>query len=453
MLRAVPMVISKKNYPEVFAFAEEISALAKALYNAALFRIRQVFTGWNKEIRSANEEEVFRELEVTKTVYPGISFRRVLSYHNLEKIMRATRNPDFFAGLPMQTAQAVVREAVQNFKDWLAALRAYKKDPSRFTGKPAMPHYKKTARSTFKVTNQDAVLYLGKRPGDCLLKLPGLRERFPVSGISKDSRLKEMTFKPYYGRYLMAFVMEGGKEPAHRADMPNTAGIDFGTDNIAAIVCTDGSSAVYKGGAVLSENRLFAKKRAGAVSILTQGKKNSKADSAHLSRLSLHHDCFMRDQMHRISTSIIRYCIAHKAGTLILGVNKGWKQNASLGKKNNQKFVGVPHDRLRFLLTYKALEAGITVIEQEESYTSRADVTASDPLPSYGECGPFLFSGKRVCRGLYRCHDGQFINADCNGAANIIRKAFPDAWKETTDFRFLASPQSIGFKDLYSRTA
>jgi len=31
-------------------------------------------------------------------------------------------------------------------------------------------------------------------------------------------------------------------------------------------------------------------------------------------------------------------------------------------------------------------------------------------------------SGKRVSRGLYRTNQHTYINADCNGAANILRK-------------------------------
>ena len=30
------------------------------------------------------------------------------------------------------------------------------------------------------------------------------------------------------------------------------------------------------------------------------------ADSARLRRLSLHHDCFMKDMMHKVSTDIVR---------------------------------------------------------------------------------------------------------------------------------------------------
>lgn len=58
------------------------------------------------------------------------------------------------------------------------------------------------------------------------------------------------------------------------------------------------------------------------------------------------------------------------------------------------------------------------------------------------------FSGSRISRGLYRCSNGLVINADCNGAANIMRKAIPDVWKNTDDFSFLASPEVYGFHEL-----
>ena len=73
--------------------------------------------------------------------------------------MRATDNPDFFAGLPMQTAQQVLKDAVHDFKAWLDSLKEYKKNPSNYTGKPKMPGYCKSIRKTFTVTNQDAVIY------------------------------------------------------------------------------------------------------------------------------------------------------------------------------------------------------------------------------------------------------------------------------------------------------
>ena len=140
---------------------------------------------------------------------------------------------------------------------------------------------------------------------------------------------------------------------------------------------------------------------------------------------------------------------ASTTGTLVLGVNKFWKQHSNMGKVNNQKFVSIPHNQLRWMISYKAMTAGITVIEQEESYTSKADITAKDFIPVYGnETGRPVFSGRRIERGYYLCSLGYCINADCNGAANILRKAFPDIWDKVSDFRFLAMPETIRFHHL-----
>lgn len=89
------------------------------------------------------------------------------------------------------------------------------------------------------------------------------------------------------------------------------------------------------------------------------------------------------------------------------------------------------------------------MVWQEESYTSKADCTAGDLIPVYGEeKGQPVFSGHRIERGLYRCKEGYCINADCNGAANTLRKAFPTVWDFCKDFSFLITPDTVGFFDL-----
>ena len=109
----------------------------------------------------------------------------------------------------------------------------------------------------------------------------------------------------------------------------------------------------------------------------------------------------------------------------------------------------MPAALLKQLIIYKASGAGIRVIMKEESYTSKADITAMDHIPVYGiDDGKAAFSGSRISRGPYRCGNGLVINADCNGAANIMRKAIPDVWKDTDDFSFLASPEVYGFHEL-----
>jgi len=64
---------------------------------------------------------------------------------------------------------------------------------------------------------------------------------------------------------------------------------------------------------------------------------------------------------------------------------------------------------------------GITYLEQEESYTSKASFLDCDKIPVYNADNPseYSFSGKRVKRDLYKTKQNKLINADCNGAANI----------------------------------
>jgi transposase len=83
------------------------------------------------------------------------------------------------------------------------------------------------------------------------------------------------------------------------------------------------------------------------------------------------------------------------------------------------------------MVAYKAELVGIRVVLTEERYTSKASFLDADPLPIYGsqETTP-VFSGKRVKRGLYRAADGWHINADVNGAYNILRNALPDAFSK-----------------------
>lgn len=120
---------------------------------------------------------------------------------------------------------------------------------------------------------------------------------------------------------------------------------------------------------------------------------------------------------------MIDHCLDNQIGTIIFGWNKGQKDSANMGAKTNQKFVQIPTSRLKDRIAQLCEQYGIRLIETEESYTSKASFVDSDFLPTFGEKPEgWKESGKRVKRGLYRTANNWYINADCNGASNIIRK-------------------------------
>ncbi len=111
--------------------------------------------------------------------------------------------------------------------------------------------------------------------------------------------------------------------------------------------------------------------------------------------------------------------------TIIVGYNAGWKQNSHMGKKNNQKFVQIPFQKLIAAIENKCVKEGIRFLKQEESYTSKASFLDKDPVPvwSKDDKTAYRFSGKRITRGLYQSKAGTCIHADMNGALNTLKKS------------------------------
>ena len=138
----------------------------------------------------------------------------------------------------------------------------------------------------------------------------------------------------------------------------------------------------------------------------------------------------IKDVMHKYSRYIIDYCLEYNIGTIVMGHNRGQKQEINLGKKTNQNFVQIPEYLLRKMIMYKGDEIGMNVIEQEESHSSKCSFLDEEPI---GHRGVYL--GKRIynttCHGgLFRSNvaRGKIINADVQGAYNIIKKAIPVAF-------------------------
>jgi len=122
-------------------------------------------------------------------------------------------------------------------------------------------------------------------------------------------------------------------------------------------------------------------------------------------------------------------------GVLVVGLNRQWKQEVTLGRRTNQNVVQIPHSRCLDLLTYKAQRVGIGVMIREERSPSPASFLDGDAIPTSDPARTErpTCSGRRVERGFYRAKDGRRMHADVNGAYTTLRKEFPDACHACSD--------------------
>ncbi len=204
-------------------------------------------------------------------------------------------------------------------------------------------------------------------------------------------------------------------------------GIDPGLNNFCAVTNNFGDKPFLVNGRTLKSVNNYYNKRLARLKSQAE-LCNNREYTRRIGRLTYKRNCMIKDSLHKISRYIADYAKDNNADIVILGHNVFQKQKINTGAANNQAIVQIPHLVFAGMLQYKLEEYGIRLVLTEESYTSMADFKAGDKIPvfSVDSTEEHVFSGRRIKRGLYKYGDGSTGNADINGAANIIRKVFPN---------------------------
>src|SRR5260370_10538263 len=372
-----------------------------SVIDAAAFASKNLYNAANYEIRQAY-------------IFEG----RYLSYTEMDKRMQSH---EAYRALPAKVAQQVLRQLDQCWQAFFEARKAYRQDPSKFLGEPKIPKYKDKAKGrNLLVYTDQAISRTGVKRG---LICPSM---LPIEVKTNQTSIDQVRIVPRHGYYVVEVIYE---RQVQQADVnPDLcAGMDLGITNLAAIASNKPGFVprLVNGRPLKAMNQWYNKRMAQLQ------KKLGKTGTTHqMEQLTNKRNRRINHALHTASKRIIDLLVKEGIGTLIIGKNDGWKQEVEMGKRNNQNFVLIPHARFIDMLTYKAELVGIQVIITEESYTSKASFLDLDPLPVRDPTRTEepKFSGRRVKRGLYRASGERYLNADINGAYNIIRKGKPDAF-------------------------
>ena len=357
--------------------------LSKNLYNLANFYVRQEF------------------------FYLG----NWLRYYDLWYILKE-KEP--YKKLPSQTAQQILKLVERNWKSFFHSLKTHNEHPEKYLGTPKPPSYKgKKGEYTIIFTNQQCnikskFLYFPKKT-----QLPPVKTRIK-------SKIYQIRIIPKGLYYLLEIIYQFDEKNLN-LDKERVIGIDLGLNNIITMVNNAGlQPAIIKGGIVKSINQFYNKQLAKYKSI--KDKQGISSDTKRMQHFTRTRNNKINDIFHKISREVINYCINHNFGTIIIGYNKTWKQKIKIGKRNNQNFVQIPFSKLVSQIKYKSELIGIEVVLEQESFTSICSFLDNESIEKHEK-----YKGKRIYRGLYQSQKGIIINADVNGAYNILKKAIPKA--------------------------
>lgn len=361
------------------------------LYNQALYLFRQILKNENKW----------------------------LWYADMDKLMKNTPNLEGeinYRLLKAQVSQQILKVLDKNIKAYCKAIKDFKTNPAKYKAMPQLPSFRKrSGLFNLYYPNQSAFIKNGK-----IRLAKDLEILIPQWDKYKEriQNFQQVRILPS-GKKLKVEIVYRQEVKDADLDKSKYASIDLGIDNLATMV-TDKGSFLYSGKFLKSYNGNFNRQLAKLQSI--KDKQGIKKATKRMQNLYEKRDRYFEDAFHKYSRMIVNHLIENRIGNLVVGYNTGWKQSVNIGKRNNQKFVQIPFARLASYLKYKCRMAGIRFVENEESYTSKCDALAKEGIGKHES-----YLGKRVKRGLFRSSTGRYINADVNGAVNILRKVVGDS--------------------------
>lgn len=371
----------------------ELCFLSKNMYNVALYNIRQYYFAEKKH----------------------------LSFESNYKLCKDNEN---YALMNSNSAQQIMKVVDRNFKSFFALIELAKKGAYQYK-QIRLPKYLKKD-GFFNLIFAEFSLKDGLFTVPMSTSFRRLYGKVSIKLPSNllDKNIKEVRILPKSNARFFEVQYIYEIEPSQETLNPNNAlAIDLGIDNLATCVTNSGNAFIVDGKRLKSINAYTNKINAKLQSI--KDKQKMKGTTNKQKKLWAKRNCFVNDYLNKTARIIINYCISNDIGTLVIGYNPTIQKNSNMGKRNNQNFVNLPIGQLRDKLNYLCKRYNINFVEQEESYTSKADFLAGDNIPTYKafDNKTYSFSGKRISRGRYQSCTGVMFNADCNGALNILRKS------------------------------
>ena len=364
----------------------------------------------------------------------------VATYHNRQAVITNNKTPTAFnlinqltktkqqdyKAIPAKVAQQVIKQVYQNFGSFWAVIKSYHKDKSKFLGRPKLPKYlnKTKGRANIIFTKQ-AISKRDLNKGILTLSsyfdTPLSFDLGKLSDVITFESLQEVKVVKIANGYDIKITYKT-HEPSLKQNNNRYLAVDLGLNNLLTVVSnTNDTPFIMTGKTVKSTNQFFNKIKAKLTSSKDKLKNKAVAQkhfiNKKLSQLSAKRNNQINDYLHKASHYLINHAVANEITTIVIGHNQDWKQGINIGKRNNQSFVSVPFARLVHMIQYKAKLQGIDVIVTEESYTSKCSFLDNEPLQKHTS-----YQGRRIKRGLFKSSNNTLINADVNGAYNILRK-------------------------------
>ena len=401
----------KKNHVD-YNYIKQQLIESKEIYNYANYVIRQIFFKKSKNHRYnldfITEYPELKDL-FTKYIEEDKQFT-TLFYQIIRKFVRLKE-----FSVNTKIVHSIIRRLKSDWDSYWALFNLVKN--KQYDKSINIPKYKKQ----YNLVEYGNQVLSKKKLKLGFIGTDKMKQGIKISNFHKYLNCK--SFRIFYknNNFICELIYE-----EEINDQTNSTGkaasIDLGLENLFTVAFNYNKKGIsFKGTKLKSINQYFNKEKAKLQSLLPKNEYCSK----RINHLFYKREEQLRNVIGFYSNRLMKLLVNEGISTLVIGHNKNWKDKINIGKVNNQNFVSIPFNKIIDIIKYKAKDNGIKCIEQEESYTSKASFLDNDNIPTFDEDEnkKYTFSGKRITRNLYQTKNNQIIDADLNGALNIMKKA------------------------------
>ena len=382
--------LSKNEYDTLL----ELCRYAKNLFNEGLYNCRQYY---------------FNESE----------------YLNYEKNYHLLKTSENYKMLNSNMAQQILKEVDGSFQAFFGLLKLAKKGRYSYRDIKLPQYLRKEGYFALVIgfvrLNGNKLLI----PMSNSFRKKHKKIEIVLPPILLDKKVKQIRIIPKSnGRFFeIQYTYEAYSDIKEELDLNKALSIDVGINNLVTCVTNHGKSFILDGRRLKSINQWYNKNNSRLQSI--RDRQHISVKTKQQSSIERKRNSRINDYISKCARHIINYCLDNNIGNIVIGYNPTLQKESDIGKRNNQTFLSIPFGKLKDKLTYLSEYYGIHLTKQEESYTSKASFFDGDDIPVYNDDNPkeYSFSGVRVKRGLYKTSTNQYLNADINGALNILKKS------------------------------
>ena len=336
----------------------------------------------------------------------------------------------------------IVDGLINDWKSFFAACKEYEKNPKKFTGKPRRPKCQKVKdkmnevifdaatisglkyvkkNNKTKVIRNNKISFSLSKKAKRKFKMKNLEVnlsnfKFPKGLNENLSNLQQVRicYDKKNERFYLAFIYR--IEVSTLNNKNDIMAIDLGQNNLITGVFNESSYRFILDGKELKSKIAYINSRMARLQSKEMKKsKNSRKFklTKKMKKLYKYWRNYTWTYIHKCSSKTIKIALKNKCSTIVIGDFKGIKRN----KKHMKYFATIPYVTLINQIKYKAKKSGIKVVMINESYTSGC--SCIDDYEISKEC---YNKKRRKKRGDFITNNGFHINADINGAYNILRK-------------------------------